>query len=326
MSYTTGCSLIVAAALIATVASRSLLSAQYVVMMAASALLYPIFSNVGFRWPEYKYLIIFLILISAPLPGLVSGGRHFLFGNPNNYATCILCIAYFLLLPLKRRALLQLSIIVLTGYFIYTLQSRSALAAHAIFSTFYLFQTYVSRRVLNVICLSTILFFIGSYVTIVTDDRFQLLAAVQDANIGDKGYNGLSFRDVLLYTSLDIVSDNPLGIGMGRSGIAIREAIGVGLSPHNAFLKMAVEGGILMLLGYIIVVVVGLLKTKSPLAASFLVALSVRNLFESATPLTGSIVSAMLILPLFLNESSYDHAERPLGRTRTAFAPAHPLT
>ena len=87
-------------------------------------------------------------------------------------------------------------------------------------------------------------------------------------------------------------------VELGRRAVITGET----LSPHNTFMKVAVEGGWSAMVGYGILLLGMLYKCRSVLASSFVIAMSLRALFESSTPFTLSLVSAMLIVPFFLNE------------------------
>ena len=304
VSYTLGTALVLLSVLLTTVLNAEFGSIQYLVLMLGSIVLYPLFINANIQRNHYKYLIGFLVLTAPPLLFASKPGYHILWGNPNNYASLLVCVSYCLLLPTGRKFWLQTLIMGSTFYLIYLTKGRSVLAAYTVFIALFITQKYILRTVFRLRLALILAALVFAYITLITDDRFQLLAAIQDANIGDKGYNGLSFRDTLFYAAIEIIGEHPLGVGMGQAGDYIEEKVGIGLSPHNAFLKMTVEGGLGLLAGYLIVLAGAIRRLRSPLAGSVCVALFIRCLFESATPFTGSIVSAMLLLPFFFNEYS----------------------
>ena len=303
-SYIVGVGIIITSVALTMLLNVHAGSIQYLVLMIGSAITYPLLPGAGLRHKHYKYLVYFLLVTCLPISVGIKAGYHTLWGNPNNYASLLICASYALLLPSGRKFWLQAVIMAATFYLIFQTNSRSVLAAYALFIVLFVVQKYVLKTVFRWRLLALLGVIVFAYITLITDDRFQLLAAIQDANVGNKGYNGLSFRDQLFFAAVEIIGEHPLGVGMGQAGVYMEDKLGIGLSPHNAFLKMTVEGGLGLLLGYLIVLIGAIRKLRSPLAGSVYVALFVRCLFESATPLTGSIVSAMLLLPFFFNESS----------------------
>jgi hypothetical protein len=139
---------------------------------------------------------------------------------------------------------------------------------------------------------------------LITNDQFKLLETIQANTLSHKKDRGLSHRDELFSYSLDIVEKQPGGVGLGMSKLALKDYYGEKISPHSTYLKVLVEGGWVTLAGFLVLMLGFLWTSSSPLASSFIFAMLVRGFFESATPFSLSLVSAMLIVPMFLNEHS----------------------
>ena len=169
-------------------------------------------------------------------------------------------------------------------------------------------QRYILRTHLRRSLTIALIFMFLLYATLITGDPYDIIGTVQELTVGHKSYRGLSYRDVLFFTSVDILEEHPYGVGWGQSAYYIQRETGQLLSPHNTFMKVAVEGGWSAMVGYGILLLGMLYNCRSALASSFIIAMSLRALFESATPFTLSFVSAMLIVPFFLNELTVEGA------------------
>ena len=245
-----------------------------------------------------------LILLLSFTPLGYHGTRLWsVYENTNNYCGVVLCALYFWLLLFRERprwqiisALFGLGLIILGG-------SRSIFGAWFIFTGLYWLQRYVLKTVLRRSLILGFLLLCFGYYSLVTDDRFKLVETIQQNKLSEKNERGLSHRDELFLISMKVAEQYPEGVGLGMSNYYIEDYIGLPLSPHNAFLKILLEGGLIMLVGFLLIVL-GYLWTNetSPLASSILMALLFRSLFESATPFTVSLISSMFILPMFLNE------------------------
>lgn len=299
--YVIGGGLIVAGMVPGTLLHGNTLSYAYVLFGLLNFFFLPAFRNRIVDTVMVKAFLAVLLITLIPY-ALENGRAASIYENSNNYSAVGLCALYFAFLGFRgQTGWLLLLIAWFAGIFLVG-GSRSTIAAYAIFLLAYWLQTGVFKTVFRfTLVVGMIAVGIG-YVTLVTDDRFKLVEAIQQNELSEKNERGLSHRDELFAYSLEIVDDHPWGVGQGMSKYYIEEKMGLQLTPHNTFLKILVEGGWLMLAGYVIVLLGFFLTSQSALASSFLLAMFFRGLFESATPFTVSLVSMMLILPMFLNE------------------------
>jgi len=103
-----------------------------------------------------------------------------------------------------------------------------------------------------------------------------------------------------------VIETNPspiYGIGFGNSNDYINNFIHKDLSPHNTFLKLYLEGGLLFLSTYILLVFFLFRNAKTNITKSFILAIQIRMFFESAFPFGVSLSSALIILPYFIEKA-----------------------
>lgn len=265
---------------------------------------YPVFRERGIE--RYLLKIVFWILVVTifPLSLSQSGIDHF-YENPNNYSGITICTMYLGMVVYYDSKWKQLLIYLAALGLVLLGASRSIFGAMLIFGVLYLSQRYVLKTHFRAILAVAFIGMCFAYFTLITDDRFKLLETVQQTTVSEhKKERGLSHRDALFYISLNISRDFPEGVGMGLSNKEIGKRYEFAYTPHNTFLKALVEGGWLMFAGLIILVLGYFLTNTSFLASSFLFTLCVRGLFESSTPFSVSLISTMLILVMFLDESS----------------------
>lgn len=104
-----------------------------------------------------------------------------------------------------------------------------------------------------------------------------------------------------------VVEKNPsplLGIGFGNSNDFIINFLHRNVSPHNTYLKLYLEGGWTLLVSYILLFFYILIKSKSHITKSFILAIQIRMFFESGFPYGISLESALLILPYFIEKAT----------------------
>ena len=104
-----------------------------------------------------------------------------------------------------------------------------------------------------------------------------------------------------------VVTKNPsplFGIGFGNSNDFIFGFLKRNVSPHNTYLKLYLEGGWILLVSYIMLFFYILIKSKSHITKSFILAIQVRMFFESGFPYGISLESALLILPYFIEKAT----------------------
>ncbi|MEO0731315.1 MAG: O-antigen ligase family protein [Bacteroidota bacterium] len=301
--YNLGGGLCLLGMLIGSVQNGGLVSLAYVAFGVLLFFFYPLLRGRGLERYVLKIVLVCLLLTLIPL-GFNAEGLVSIYDNPNNYSGIALSVLYLGVLTLYRSRGRQLLLFCLMAVLIFLGASRSILGAVAIFGVLYFLQRYVLRRTLKwgfVVGFSALCF---AYYSLITDDRYQLLSTIQSATVSEKKNKGLSHRDQLFTISLGIARDYPEGVGMGRSNQVIGERYVYPYTPHNTFLKALVEGGVIMLLGFCILLIGFLVTSNSPLATAFIFAFILRGLFESSTPLSISLISSMWIIPMFLDEES----------------------
>ena len=302
VAYNLGGGLVLAGMTIASLWHGNWVSYGYVIFGVLNFLFLPIFGN---RAVDDRMLMVFywLLLLSLfPFTYDAYGRPNTHFENPNNYAGVTFASLYFGMLLYRNNPWMQVVVWAISGVLILLAASRSVVGAYAIFTLLYLGQRFVLRTHLRWSLVVAFFVVAAAYLTMVTDDRYALVATIQESELSEKNARGLSHRDELYAVSLRIQEEYPEGVGLGRSNLYIKERIGRGLSPHNAYLKIWLEGGYLMIVGFLIMALGYLATNRSWLASSFLFALLFRAFFESSAPFTVSLISMMLVLPMFLNE------------------------
>jgi len=284
------------------------LSYAYVVFGLLNFLLYPVFEKIELT--DAHLAVIFTGLLITVMP--LGFGKKVIsvYENPNNYSAVVFSTMYFGMLLFRNRMVAQLGVLALFTVLIFLGASRSMLGAIAVFAILYFGQRWVLRTVFRKLLVAGFVVLAFGYYTLITNDQFKLMETIQNNTVGDKKDRGLSHRDDLYYYSLDLASQQPQGYGLGMSKQALGPYYGEEISPHNTYLKVLVEGGWVALAGFLILMLGFLLTSHSPLASSFIFALLVRGFFESATPFSISLVSGMLIIPMFFNERSVTTAHR----------------
>lgn len=309
ISYNVGGVVFLIASVLSSSLNPDLLTLSYVVFIFINFFIYPAFKKYPIPILYLQILVFYLLITFIPL-GFKRSGITTIYHNPNNFATVVLCTSYFILLAFERKFVIQISLFLLAVGLMFLSNSRTQTACIVIFGLSYygqkiFFKSNAKYLILLAIGVTTYL-----YIVLITDDTLGLLETIQSNTSSHKSSRGLSYRDVLLFASLDILSNHPLGVGMGQSGKYIKEIFGENLSPHNTYMKIAVEGGWLMLTGYIFTTIAIIIKSNSVLCNSFLLVVIIRGFFESSTPFTLSLISGMLIIPFFLNENTVSYPKK----------------
>lgn len=314
-AYNFGALLFLGSGLYAAVTMGNTMSIAYVVFMTINIMLLPGYLKYKIPLSHIAVFATFLLLSVCFITDLSNPKGNTIYGNMNNYATVTLCCSYFVLLACKDRPLLQVLSFPLLFYLLLISQSRTQLTSLVILYGFYFGQRYVLRTHLRRTTFFIIIVMFFMYGTLITGDPFGIISVVQENTHGHKSYRGLSYRDVLFFASIDILAKYPQGVGWSLAGEYIVHYMGEKLSPHNTYMKIAVEGGWFALAGYLIIFFEKLWRSMTPLVSSFTIAMTIRALFESSTPFTLSFVSVMLILPFFLNEKTIETPEERRLRT-----------
>lgn len=284
------------------------LSYAYVGFGVLNFLMYPIYENA--RLTDVHIGIIFLGLLVTLTPLGIGNRVVSIYDNPNNYSAVVFSTMYFGFLLFRGRLLPELLVFAFFTLLIFLGASRSMLGAMGIFGLLYFGQRYVLRSTFRWLMVGAFLVASLGYYSLITNDQFKLMETIQANTLSDKKERGLSHRDELFSYSLALSARQPEGYGLGMSKSALKKAYGTSISPHNAYLKVLVEGGWLSLIGFLIIIIGFFLTSTSPLATAFIFAMTIRGFFESATPFTVSLISGMLIIPMFLNEHSVERSLR----------------
>ncbi len=300
--YPIGCLLFLIPSGIVSFLYGNSLSYAYVAFGLLNFLLYPAFERV--KLTNLHLALIFAGLSVTLIPLGVGRRVASIYDNPNNYSAVVFATMYFGMLLFRKRFLGQLAVMALFTFLIYLGASRSMLGAILLFGLMYFSQAWLLKRTIRY---GLVIAFAASsfgYYSLITSDEFKIMEVIKANTPSDKKQRGLSHRDELFEQSLELVKRQPFGYGLGMSKDALKEYYGTSISPHNTYLKVAVEGGVIALGGFLILVCGFWLSSTSPLASSFIFALMVRGFFESSTPLSVSLISGMLIIPMFLNEQT----------------------
>jgi len=298
--YHLGCLLFLIPAGVVSFQYGNSLSYAYVGIGVLNFLLYPAFERV--KLTDLHLLIIFIGLSVTLIPLGVGRRVASIYDNPNNYSAVVFATMYFGMLLFRKKILGQLIVLALFTFLIYLGASRSMLGAILLFGLLYFLQAWVIRRTIRygmVIAFAVSSF---GYYSLITSDEYKILSVIKANTPSDKKERGLSHRDELFESSAELVRRKPYGHGLGMSKDALKKLTNESVSPHNTYLKVAVEGGVIALAGFLILICGFWLSSSSPLASSFIFALMIRGFFESSTPLSVSLISGMLIIPMFLNE------------------------
>lgn len=318
-TYNIGGFLLITGGFYASVTMGPVISYAYVLFMTINFFMYPGFVKYKLPRKYVTYIAGYLTFTLLHIVLLKDIDRDNWYGNANNYATVILCSAYFALLAFAKKPVRQLITVPIFLTLMFVSKSRTQLAGLLVFYLMYFSQTYVLRMHFRRLIFLGVLLMFFLYGTLITGDPFNIVGFVQQNTVGHKAYRGLSYRDILFFISVDITMKYPGGVGWSAAGYYIFDYIGDELSPHNTYMKVAVEGGIIALIGFLFIQLGLLWKSATPLVSSFMVAMILRALFESSTPMTLSLVSFMLLLPFFLNERTV--TEHTYAGSPTIMAP-----
>lgn len=293
---------VILAAFISLAANVNITSITYVVGMVANLIIY----NSVLRNVSRKGLkTIFFILIMASLfpmsePGDIRPAAFF--GNNIGLSLILFFASYLLLLLWKKKTFILIMLSIIT-YFVFLAGSRGGIVSFVSLLLFYLFfSRYNNKKALYLVLTSMILFF--SFIIYLYYTPSDL--AYIDRLVGIK-FHGRSLltsaqREMLFSTCLEESLRRPLGLGLGLSSEYIASTGLTGSSPHNAYIKMLLEGGWLFLLSYLVLFFTVVSKATYPVTRAVLCAFGIRVFFEIATPFGFSLVSGLLLLPYFIEK------------------------
>ena len=311
--YNVGGAMVLVSSALPSILYGDSLSYAYVGFGILNFLLYPIFEKIELS--DTHLAAIFGGLLLTVIPRSFWGPVVSIYQNPNNYSAVTFSTLYFGMLLFRKHLIPQLMVLAVFTAFIFLGASRSMLAALLLFVGLYYGQRFILRAVLRKVLVVGFAVFAFGYYSLITSDQFKLMEIIQSNTYSHKKERGLSHRDELYKYSMDLADKQPEGYGLGMSKQALAPYYGEKISPHNTYLKVLVEGGWVALFGFLIIMMGFLLTSQSPLASSFIFALLIRGFFESATPFSVSLVSGMLIIPMFLNEHSIRVTHRLVLKT-----------
>lgn len=291
---------VILSAFISLAANVNIVSITYVIGMVVNLIIY----NSVLRNISHKGLkVIFFILIMASLFPMYELGNirpAAFFGNNIGLSLILFFASYLLLLLWKKKTFILIMLSIIT-YYIFLAGSRGGIVAFASLLLFYIFfSRYNNKKALYFVLASMILFF--SFIIYLYYTPFSL--AYIDRLVGIKFYERSLLtsaqREDLFSTCLEESLRRPFGLGLGLSSEYIASTGLTGSSPHNAYMKMALEGGWLFLLSYLVLFFMVVSNARYPVTRAALCAFGIRVFFEIGTPFGFSLASGLLLLPYFI--------------------------
>lgn len=243
---------------------------------------------------------IVIILSIYPKFDDFTGGLTSIFENANTLAI-ILILPFFLLYNIKRyiSCFIFYPLFFINVILMLMTNSRSTYIFLLVFFLLMISSKIVSLKLLKIISIIGVISSLTLYYFLMNGEVSSLITLALENT--EKGLN-LTGRDNLFKISVNGIIENPLGIGFGSSNVFIENVIGNNLSSHNTYLKIFLEGGILLMVAFIITTLLILYKLDSSFLVSFFVAYLIKLMFESMIPFTFSLISVIFMLPYFLGE------------------------
>lgn len=252
----------------------------------------------------------FTIFSSLLVPNLSEGFSYWpsIYANTNACGVVALSSLYFILVLLKIKK--QKYLWVLFGISIVVIlltKSRSCQLAAIIFFSLMFLSKFLSKKLFSFFIISFLIVLSFVYIQIINNpDLLLKIEVITQVLNPDKSVN-LAERDIVTPIALKGIKDFPMGLGMQQGPEYIGKSLGRPLAPHNVYLGIALEGGILMLVAYVALLFLFIYQTKSRLAASFMAAFAIRCFFDNGMPFAMSLASVLMVLPFFLNEFTIDN-------------------
>ncbi len=244
-------------------------------------------------------ILFFILFLSVLYPRYDAGKWCSIYGNSITVGLIITFLTYLLFLLWKNKLFIFFMLTVF-AYILYLSGNRSGILTIFIFIFLYFSNLKFGPKFATFISLCLLVSII-SYLTLMVLTKNNLLMKPINIKFYGKNILDASSRDNLIRISMPIIKNNFFGIGLGDSPSAIKNFTKMS-SPHNTYIKIAMEGGWLMLIAYIILLLKMYTKSEYPITRSMLVAYGIRVLFEIATPFGFSLVSALLIAPYFIEK------------------------
>jgi hypothetical protein len=229
--------------------------------------------------------------------------------NANSLAATILLLFYLVELTGEKINRVLYSLIVLLIY-INLIESRAFLLSIIFYFVFLiLFSLNLKKTILFLISFIFIFYYL-LFDLYVSDNTFltRILSILNIDHLKIFGSDILysAHRNELWKIVVDKTHNIYFGNGFGTSNDLIKEFYGKGYSPHNTYLKIYTEGGLFFLISYLLFLIFMIIKSKSKITKSFIIAIHIRMFFESAFPFGLSLQSSLLVLPFYLEQIFYE--------------------
>jgi hypothetical protein len=139
----------------------------------------------------------------------------------------------------------------------------------------------------------------------IVEDVVRAVTGVDSYEIFGRDLFARSGRDELFNYTTQSIGFTWTGIGMGMA-VTLLQPFGFELSPHNTFLRIYVEGGVIFLVATLLWLLHMFTRMRNPVLLGLLVGNLMRMMFESAVPFGLSSQSLLLILPYLMSDLGAD--------------------
>jgi len=277
-----------------------------------------IYNNI-FKYISLKHFKIFFIFLFLTIFYPIHNGNQLcsIYGNSNALGMILLCLFYFLLLLWEDKIFIIFVSIILS-YILLLTGNRSGIISFAVLIVIYFINKKFNKiytYLLFLILLSGVIFYLAYCVITANNLLYQM-----DIKYYNRNFLYASQRDTIIKAAIPEILKKPFGLGFGCIDPSAMKEFGIKVtSPHNAYLKMGLEGGLLFLIAYIFLILQAIRKAEYPVTVAMLIAFSIRVFFDIATPFGYSIISALLIAPYYIERGIKQ--QRLSNRVRWKFMP-----
>lgn len=242
-------------------------------------------------------IVIGFVLLTCLIPVFEDGYLKSIYSNQHTFAISLAFGIYLasILTTTKLNKALLISLFLIPLF--YTKSRGSALFVLIYFGFLFLFQLKLALNIKkNIIFGLTLSIFSSYFFLLHNSEQFE-----QNLNNSIKIHRkkpifSLSGREVLYNKSVEVIRENPLGIGSQKSQAIFNETLKV-RTPHNLLLKLGVDYGVLSLGLYLFLFFYLFMNINNPYFLSFFFAYNIKLLFESGLPFGFSLVSVLIIYP-----------------------------
>jgi len=250
--------------------------------------------------------VFFLLLFFLIHPDITNPNLQFksYFHNANSLAGVYLLL-FFIVELMGNKYHRFVNWIIFLPIYLITIQSRGLFLGIAIYFTFLILSRFKLRNLAFIMVMLGLFALFILYVNPHDNYITKLLNYLHISHLEIFG-SSLTYGAHREEIWQLVAEKNPsplFGIGFGNSNDFIFGFLKRNVSPHNTYLKLYLEGGWILLVGYIILFFYILRKSKSYITKSFILAIQVRMFFESGFPYGISLESALLILPYFIEKA-----------------------